>query len=195
MSRLSLSGDFPLKLAQIGQIWAIPKEESEKVQTEQNQQAIVALGSNLNEPKAQVENAIEILSRKFAKDFRHSAIYRTEAEGMAAHAFDFANAVVVFTTALSPLALLGVLQTLEVEFGRPSEHQKNSNRTLDLDLIALGDHAIASTELSLPHPRAMQRRFVLSPLAELIPDYRFPGYDVSLDVLLAQSPDLVMSIW
>jgi 2-amino-4-hydroxy-6-hydroxymethyldihydropteridine diphosphokinase len=150
------------------------------VQTEQNQQAIVALGSNLNEPKAQVENAIEILSRKFAKDFRHSAIYRTEAEGMAAHAFDFANAVVVFTTALSPLALLGVLQTLEVEFGRPSEHQKNSNRTLDLDLIALGDHAIASTELSLPHPRAMQRRFVLSPLAELIPDYRFPGYDVSL---------------
>jgi 7,8-dihydro-6-hydroxymethylpterin-pyrophosphokinase len=41
----------------------------------------------------------------------------------------------------------------------------------------------------------MQRRFVLSPLAELIPDYRFPGYDVSLDVLLAQSPDLVMSIW
>ena len=165
------------------------------MQTEQNQQAIVALGSNLNQPKEQVENAIEILSRKFSKDFRHSAIYRTEAEGMAAHAFDFANAVVVFTTALSPLALLGVLQTLEVEFGRPSEHQKNSNRTLDLDLIALGDHAIASTELSLPHPRAMQRRFVLSPLAELIPDYRFPGYDVSLDVLLAQSPDLVMSIW
>ena len=102
------------------------------------------------------------------------------------------NAVV----ALRPLAgetpetLLAKLQTLENQFGRQPKKMLNEPRPLDLDLIAFGNEKRDTPELTLPHPRAHERRFVLQPLSEIVPDLILPGQTKSLTELLDElSPD------
>jgi len=158
-------------------------------------QAIVALGSNLNAPHTQVSAAIIALARIFPQGFDNSPIFRTPAVEMTEEAYDFANAVVVFDTSLPPLGLLRNLQAIEIEFGRPQVHGKNTARTLDLDLISCGDVVCRTDELILPHPRAFTRRFVLEPLITLLPDFRFPNSDLSLETLISRAPPLDMALW
>jgi 2-amino-4-hydroxy-6-hydroxymethyldihydropteridine diphosphokinase len=75
----------------------------------------------------------------------------------------------------SPESLLGRLQQLERTFGRQPKKIHNESRPLDLDLISFRAERRDTTTLILPHPRAMQRRFVLEPLAEIAPDLVLPG--------------------
>ena len=70
--------------------------------------------------------------------------------------------------------LVAVCQKLERAAGRPERHSSREARTLDIDIILFGDAVSAAPELTLPHPRARKRRFVLEPLAEIAPDWRFP---------------------
>jgi 2-amino-4-hydroxy-6-hydroxymethyldihydropteridine diphosphokinase len=102
----------------------------------------------------------------------------------------FVNAVVglVPRQTESPESLLAKLQALEREFGRQPKKVLNEPRPLDLDLIAYGGLTRASRELSLPHPRAHQRRFVLQPLAEIAPDLILPGQSKTVAQLLEQLP-------
>jgi 2-amino-4-hydroxy-6-hydroxymethyldihydropteridine diphosphokinase len=99
----------------------------------------------------------------------------------------FVNAAV----ALEPLAgetpesLLAKLQALEREFGRQPKRVMNEPRPLDLDLIAFGVEVRSTPELTLPHPRAHQRRFVLEPLAEIAPEFVLPGQTRPVRALLA----------
>ena len=95
---------------------------------------------------------------------------------------DFLNGVMVVETALSPEALLRVLQDIEIAFGR-RPGPPNAARTLDLDLIAQGQAVIDRPGLILPHPRAHERRFVMGPLAEIVPDWRHPVLGQSAVVL------------
>jgi 2-amino-4-hydroxy-6-hydroxymethyldihydropteridine diphosphokinase len=83
---------------------------------------------------------------------------------------DFINAVVAFETSLHPFALLRSLQEIEARLGRPKDHRKNESRTIDLDIICYGDLSIDEKELTIPHPRAAQRDFVMTPLKEVAPD-------------------------
>jgi 2-amino-4-hydroxy-6-hydroxymethyldihydropteridine diphosphokinase len=84
------------------------------------------------------------------------------------------NAVAELRTALEPVALLHRLQAIEQRFGRVRS-VRNAPRTLDLDLLLLGDCVMPGPELVLPHPRAHLRAFVLRPLAELDPGLELPG--------------------
>ena len=102
----------------------------------------------------------------------------------------FSNAVVSFSTSLSATELLHSLKDIERQCGRPSDHEVNTPRTLDLDIIGFGDEVICSEDLTIPHPRASQRLFVLLPLAEIAPDFRFPESKESLATLIAQAPAL-----
>ena len=79
------------------------------------------------------------------------------------------------TSAGTPESLLKKLQALEMEFGRRPKKLLNEPRPLDLDLIAFGDERRTAPALTLPHPRAHQRSFVLQPLAEISPDFILPG--------------------
>lgn len=81
---------------------------------------------------------------------------------------DYLNAVAQIETALSPMDLLQALQALEVDAGRERPY-RNAPRTLDLDVLIHGDSLIDCPELTVPHPRMMERAFVLRPLAELDP--------------------------
>ena len=107
---------------------------------------------------------------------------------------DFANAVVRLETTQSGPVLLSFLNSLEVFFGRPANHEKNVSRVLDLDLIAL-EMISRSEGLTLPHPRAAQRDFVLQPIVEIWPDYRLPGFEASASELLAQLGSSPLQHW
>jgi 2-amino-4-hydroxy-6-hydroxymethyldihydropteridine diphosphokinase len=102
----------------------------------------------------------------------------------------FVNAVAAFRPRAgeTPESLLAKLQALEKEFGRRPKQVLNEPRPLDLDLIAFGYEKRATRELTLPHPRAHQRRFVLQPLSEIAPDLILPGQSKSVAQLLARLP-------
>jgi 2-amino-4-hydroxy-6-hydroxymethyldihydropteridine diphosphokinase len=147
--------------------------------TEPSVLACVALGANLGDAKAVVQQALSDLEQlDGSRVLRASALYRTapyEAAGP-----DFINAVALLETQLSPLDLLHALQKIEQAHGRQRPY-KNAPRTLDLDLIFHGDTQLATPELTLPHPRWTERAFVLVPLAEVCPER------VSADLLAAVS--------
>lgn len=136
--------------------------------TEPSVLACVALGANLGDARAMVQQALQNLATlDGTRLVRTSSLYRTapyEALGP-----DFINAVAVIETQLSPLDLLHALQKMELDQGRQRPY-KNAPRTLDLDLIFHGDEELATPELTLPHPRWQERAFVLVPLAEICPE-------------------------
>jgi 2-amino-4-hydroxy-6-hydroxymethyldihydropteridine diphosphokinase len=135
--------------------------------------AYIAIGSNLGEPRNNVESAIQQLgnlpkSRLSAR----SSLFLTapvDAEGD-----DYVNAVARLETAMSSKDLLDALLCLEGSFGRERPYS-NAPRTLDLDLLLYGSQTINMPSLQVPHPRMTQRAFVLIPLLEIDPFISIPG--------------------
>ncbi len=74
----------------------------------------------------------------------------------------------------SPEKLLDLCQKIEIEAGRPANHSSRESRILDCDIILFGTMSISSPRLTIPHPRARERQFVLEPLSEIAPEMRFP---------------------
>ncbi|MEJ8849088.1 2-amino-4-hydroxy-6-hydroxymethyldihydropteridine diphosphokinase [Variovorax rhizosphaerae] len=134
--------------------------------------AYVAIGANLGDAKATVEQAMVALDGLAqTRVVARSSMYRSapfEATGP-----DFFNAVTALETGLDPLGLLAELQRLELQAGRERPY-RNAPRTLDLDLLLHGDAVLDTPSLTLPHPRMDQRAFVLLPLAEIAPDLVTP---------------------
>ncbi len=126
--------------------------------------AWVALGANLGEPvQALSRAAAGIAALPWTRHLVASSLYRTRP--LDSTGPDYTNAVIGVLTTLGPLELLHALQGLELQQGRERPY-RNAPRTLDLDLIWLGGHVRDSVELNLPHPRYLQRAFVIEPLAE-----------------------------
>ncbi len=86
----------------------------------------------------------------------------------------YVNAVIAAASELEPLDLLALLHEIEREGGRIRDGRRNAPRTLDLDLIAYGRRLVNTDTLTLPHPRAHDRGFVMGPLAEILPDWIHP---------------------
>ena len=139
--------------------------------------ATVALGSNLGNPAAQLDRALERLAQlPRTRLVARSRWHETEPVGGPPGQPRFQNGVAQLSTALGPRELLAELQRLEREAGRVREDEpRHGPRILDLDLIFHGDARVQEPGLELPHPRAEQRLFVLEPLAEIAPDMRLPG--------------------
>lgn len=132
--------------------------------------AIIAFGSNLANPIDQVLRAIEaVKSLPQVHQTRVSSLYRTAPVGYTEQP-DFINAVALIETDFTALTLLHALQEIEQQFGRERSFQ-NAPRTLDLDIIDFAHETSFTPELTLPHPRAHERGFVMTPLAEIAPDY------------------------
>ena len=137
--------------------------------------AYVALGSNLDDPRAQVERALAALDD--LPDTRcvlRSSLYRTRPFGPVEQP-DFVNAVAGVLTLLDPAALLGRLKGLEARLGRAPPVVRWGPRRIDLDLLVHGDARVSQPDLAVPHPGIAERAFVLVPLAEIAPDLEVPG--------------------
>jgi 2-amino-4-hydroxy-6-hydroxymethyldihydropteridine diphosphokinase len=136
--------------------------------------AFVALGSNLDDPRRQVLQAMdELKALPGTRVERCSSLYRTAPLGEPDQP-DFINAVVQVETALHPLELLDGLLAIERRHGRVRS-RRNAPRTLDLDLLLYDGQSIDTPGLQLPHPRMHERAFVLLPLAEIAPGASIPG--------------------
>jgi 2-amino-4-hydroxy-6-hydroxymethyldihydropteridine diphosphokinase len=146
--------------------------------------AVIALGANLSEPEECVELAIAMLSESFDLVAR-SSLYKTKPVGGPAQA-DYINAVCIVETELEPHHLLHVLQGIEKSFGRVRDVRWGP-RIIDCDLITYADCIVNDQELTLPHPRAHERRFVLEPWLEMDPDGEIAGRG-RIAELLAQLP-------
>ncbi|MET0380200.1 MAG: 2-amino-4-hydroxy-6-hydroxymethyldihydropteridine diphosphokinase [Spongiibacteraceae bacterium] len=135
--------------------------------------SFVALGSNLEEPLAQLRQAFLHLQRlPLTELLRCSPLYQNPAIGPGAQP-DYLNAVVELFTELSPHELLAELQLIETRQGRRREQHWGA-RTLDLDLLLYGDNNIDTADLQVPHRRMLQRNFVLYPLYDIAPDLLLP---------------------
>jgi len=119
-----------------------------------------------------------------------SSLWRTTPVDCPPNSPKFVNAVVglVPPEKETPESLLKQLRGLEKEFGRAPKSVLNEPRPLDLDLIAFGNETRNSPELTLPHPRAQGRRFVLQPLSEIAPELILPGQLKTVSQLLAELP-------
>jgi 2-amino-4-hydroxy-6-hydroxymethyldihydropteridine diphosphokinase len=144
--------------------------------------AAVAIGGNVGDVPATIEAACAELARHAeVAHLRCSSLYRSAPMGAVA-GDTFWNAACVFETSLEPHALLAELQRIENMSGRTREVRWGP-RTLDLDLILYGDEIVDSDTLTVPHPHFWYRRFVLEPLAELIPEFVAPGFSQSIQEL------------
>ena len=139
--------------------------------------AFIALGSNLGDSRSILEQAFVRLQELSAAPIRRSSLWRSAPVDCPPGSPDFINAVaaIVPLPDESPESLLAKLRALEVEFGRAPRTVLNEARPLDLDILAFGSEVRSTVQLTLPHPRAHLRAFVLSPLAEIAPDFILPG--------------------
>jgi len=140
--------------------------------------AYIGIGSNLDDPRSQVEQAIQELdSLSQTHCVLHSSLYQSEPltlDTSPQDQPDYINAVAKLETTLEPQALLAELHQLEARHGRVRGERWGS-RTLDLDILLYDDRLIDTSELTVPHPGLYDRNFVLYPLAEIAPDLVISG--------------------
>lgn len=151
----------------------------------------IALGSNLGDRLANLRKAREWVRKipGVSEPIHHSRIYETEPVNSAPDAGPYLNAVLDVEYEGQPIALLDALQEIEAEFGRPSKRPRNAPRTIDLDILYVGNLALSNQDIAIPHPRLHRRRFVLAPLADVRPDLVLPGQQQSVAELLAALQD------
>ena len=145
---------------------------------------VIALGSNLGDSKSILENAIQSI-RLIAIVTAVSSFYETKPVGGPEQP-NYLNAVLIAESEISPEKLLEELQKIENRAGRVRDVRWGA-RTLDLDLIAAGDIVQVNDFLTLPHPRAHERAFVLQPWLEIDPDGQLPGIG-RIDSIFAALP-------
>lgn len=144
--------------------------------------SFIALGSNLDDPAAQVSHAFGELNKlPDTRLIAHSSLYRSAPWGYSDQP-DFINAVAEIETRLAPRILLEMLLEIEHQRGRVREFL-NAPRVLDLDLLLYDGLIHHEHGLTLPHPRMHERAFVLLPLTEIAPSCIIPGHGASLDCL------------
>ena len=153
-------------------------------------EAFIGLGSNLSgesqgthrDPKQQIHFALKKISQHPEITIQGiSSLYQTTAIGPGNQP-DYINAAAMIETSLEPNVLLDFMQLIEHQQGRVRE-QRWGARTLDLDLLIYDQLMKSTTRLTLPHPRAYERAFVLAPLADLDADLIIPNYGKVTDLL------------
>jgi 2-amino-4-hydroxy-6-hydroxymethyldihydropteridine diphosphokinase len=134
--------------------------------------AYLGLGSNMGDRERSLRQGLEKLEAPDLHLLRTSSLYETEPVGLREQAW-FLNLVAEFETTLFPRQLLHRAQQVERELGR-KRTVINGPRTLDIDILLYGQTVMDCDELTIPHPRYAERRFVLAPLAELDAKLRDP---------------------
>ena len=135
--------------------------------------AFIGFGGNIGDTRQLITDAIVCLAQRSELHVLAKSCFYQSAP-VEATGGDYINAVVEIETQLSPYGLLHVCQAIELEFGRERPYA-NAPRTLDLDILSFEGVIQNETELILPHPKIIERSFVLLPLLEIAPDFFLPS--------------------
>ena len=139
--------------------------------------AYIGLGSNLGDRESLIRRAAELIGATRLSEVRETEPWGYERQPR------FLNAVAEIETDLSPRRLLDHLLDVEARLGRERIGPKWGPRTIDLDLLLYGDETVDEPGLVVPHPRLLEREFVLEPLADLVPWLKIPGNGTVHDAL------------
>ncbi len=147
--------------------------------------AYIGIGANLGDASANVDDALaRLAAMAHTSLLAHSSHYRSAP--IDSSGADYVNAVACIDTALDPSDLLNALHAIELAHGRERPY-RNAPRTLDLDILLYNGERIDLPHLQVPHPRMLERAFVLAPLLEITPDIDVPGHGPARDYLSAVS--------
>lgn len=141
----------------------------------------IALGSNIGNLEENLNTALEKLA-KFAEIKKVSSFYTTKPQGFLEQA-DFLNGVCLINTDLSPQDLLKKLKEIEKEMGRKKTF-KDGPRLIDLDIIYYDDIILNTPDLTIPHPLAHTRLFVMQGLLEIAPKYMHPVLKITTEKII-----------
>jgi 2-amino-4-hydroxy-6-hydroxymethyldihydropteridine diphosphokinase len=147
----------------------------------------LSLGSNLGDRAANLRAAIAALPSANLHVYKVSSFYETEPVDYLDQPW-FLNCVVEGETDSQPIELLHALRAIEYQLGSRKAFAKGP-RLLDIDILLFGDQSIVTPELQIPHPRMLERKFVLAPLAEIAPQLQHPSWLATASDLLALSTD------
>lgn len=145
------------------------------------------LGSNMGDSKRQLQKAIAAIRKNIGRVVRRSALYLTAAWGKTDQP-DFLNQVIVVHTRLDAQQTMRNLLAIEKTMGRVRT-TPNAPRTIDIDILFFDKEIITGKDLTIPHPRIAERRFVLTPLNELAPNFKHPALNRSIHDLFIHCPD------
>jgi|TARA_B110001454_G_scaffold105626_1_gene99444 2-amino-4-hydroxy-6-hydroxymethyldihydropteridine diphosphokinase len=149
----------------------------------------LSLGSNLGDKESNIASCIAMLGAYVENtNIRTSSFYMSEPL-YNTNQPSFVNIIVELKTTFTPFQFLDKIHDIEKMLGRKIDREKNAPRTIDMDIVLFGDAFMETAELTIPHSHALLRKFVLVPLAELVPDKIFPGTKHKMIDLLERCPD------
>ncbi|MGL5683623.1 MAG: 2-amino-4-hydroxy-6-hydroxymethyldihydropteridine diphosphokinase [Marinifilaceae bacterium] len=151
---------------------------------------VLILGSNQGNKKAVLSNAIKMIKLRIGKVIQKSSLYSTEPWGFLSED-NFLNQVVAVETQLNPSDVLAQALQIELELGRVrvQTDQRYASRAIDIDVLFYDNLIIDTPNLQVPHPRLTERRFVLEPLNEIMPQFKHPILQISIAECLEICPD------
>lgn len=152
---------------------------------------LIAIGANLGHPEAKIIEAFRQLDAMGSQTAKHSSLWKTTPVDCPPGSPSYINAAssIWVPSGTSPERFLTRLLNLEAALGRQRSGTPNEARMIDLDLICFGSFKLSRPNLTLPHPRAHLRTFVLAPLAEIEPTFILPGFTKTILQLLERLPD------
>lgn len=151
-------------------------------------QAIISLGSNLGNRNLQLSTAISKMQIEIGDILIKSSIFESESWGFKSEN-TFLNQVLSFQTELTPEEILKIILKIEKDLGRIRVSDAYESRTIDLDILFFNDKIINKEALQIPHPRIQERKFILVPLNEILPDFVHPISNKSIRKLLDDCQD------
>lgn len=151
----------------------------------------LSFGGNQSETQTCFEQAFEILSLELGSISAISSLYKSEAWGMKKGSHDFLNQVMLIQTDKNPEEILSITQKVELKLGRKEKslNKKYQDRPIDIDILFINDKIINSSHLTVPHFLIQQRKFILEPLVEIMPEFIHPVLKKSIKQLLLECED------
>ncbi|MDX9883550.1 MAG: 2-amino-4-hydroxy-6-hydroxymethyldihydropteridine diphosphokinase [Prolixibacteraceae bacterium] len=146
------------------------------------------LGGNLGDKQQIFSETERLIGLQLGRIVKKSHVYETEPWGFESDDL-FWNQAIVVETGLTETKCLHVIHQIEKEVGRIRYNRQYSSRIIDIDILFYGDHVVLNHELEIPHPRMVNRKFVLVPLSEIAPDKLHPVWGKTIGQLLADCPD------
>jgi 2-amino-4-hydroxy-6-hydroxymethyldihydropteridine diphosphokinase len=148
----------------------------------------LGIGTNLGNRENNINEALELIKEHIGPVKKASSLYETEPWGFKSKN-DFLNMVAEVETKLKPSGLLGRILMIEAQMGRFRGEKKYSSRLIDIDILLYGEKILKAKSLVIPHPKMHERRFVLVPFCEIVPDLVHPKLGKTIKALLKECSD------